>query len=130
MLWQTPLDLVDKFLIGSWAVTLVIAGYPYYKCIGLTSLYLLSIFSRMDNVIATFLSLLLHCATAYDFQALLESRMSESEIIFEEELSVDLFSDVELSQSTNNVANSDCKNPSVRVPSLLTFSLCTNILNL
>ncbi|XP_011636332.1 poly(ADP-ribose) glycohydrolase-like isoform X2 [Pogonomyrmex barbatus] len=41
--------------------------------------------------------------------------MSESEITFEEELSADLFSDIELSQSTNNVANSDSSSMSVGV---------------
>lgn len=40
--------------------------------------------------------------------------MSESDVMVEEEHSADLFSDVDLSQSTNNVANSDCKNPSAR----------------
>lgn len=43
------------------------------------------------------------------FRHFLKNRMSESEITLEEELSPDLFSDIELSQSTNNV-NSDCKN--------------------
>lgn len=50
----------------------------------------------------------------YGFQALPLSKMSESEVAVEEEHSMELFSDVELSQSTNNVANSDCKNPSAR----------------
>ncbi|XP_011689783.1 PREDICTED: poly(ADP-ribose) glycohydrolase-like [Wasmannia auropunctata] len=41
--------------------------------------------------------------------------MSETEITFEEEHSVDLFSDVELSQSTKNAANSDSSSMSVGV---------------
>ncbi|XP_012055190.1 PREDICTED: poly(ADP-ribose) glycohydrolase-like [Atta cephalotes] len=40
---------------------------------------------------------------------------AESEIILEEEHSVDLFSDVESSQSTNNVANSDSSSMSIGV---------------
>lgn len=40
--------------------------------------------------------------------------MSESEITFDEELSADLFSDVELSTSINNV-NSDCKDSVVHI---------------
>jgi len=82
----------------------------------------------MDNVIVTFLSSFAAPCDSYGFQALLESRMSESEIIFEEELSVDLFSDIELSQSTNNVANSDCKNPPERVPCVV-FCVTFNLLS-
>ncbi|XP_011881580.1 PREDICTED: poly(ADP-ribose) glycohydrolase-like [Vollenhovia emeryi] len=42
--------------------------------------------------------------------------MSELGLTFEEELSVDLFSDLELSQSTNNAANSDSSSMSVNEP--------------
>lgn len=51
---------------------------------------------------------------------------AELEIILEEEHSVDLFSDVESSQSTNNVANSDCKNLSTHTFSALRFCIALN----
>lgn len=39
----------------------------------------------------------------------MENKMLESDMTFDEELSPDLFSDIELSANVNNAVNSDCK---------------------
>lgn len=62
----------------------------------------------------------------YVSQAHLEGRMSESERTFEEELSMDLFSDVEVSQSTNTAATSDCKDPACKSSFVLNL-ICNGV---
>ncbi|XP_011139259.1 poly(ADP-ribose) glycohydrolase isoform X1 [Harpegnathos saltator] len=58
-----------------------------------------------------------HCfdIVIYCFYGYMEGKMSESEITFDEELSADLFSDVELSTSVNNAVNSDSSSMSTGI---------------
>lgn len=58
--------------------------------------------------------------------------MSESKITFDEELSADLFTDIELSTSVDNAVNSDCKDLWTHIyllHSLILYSFHTKILN-